>query len=133
MFFDRRQPGTNARGRIVADLVDLQRLRLRLREGQLLRVRIRHELGVRIVHQHLGGLLPDALEFVGIVLERLRRLLHRGGENFLLFAGIGDQGLERRRETRVGAVVLDDVVDEELADHLVGETPLQFLGQIHSA
>ena len=126
---DRRQPGANPHRRIIADLLDLDRLRLRRR--QLARVTLGHELGVRVRHQHFGRAGPHAFE-LRIVLEHSGRLLGGRREDVLLFRRIRNQGLERGREAARRAAILDDVLDEELRQHLVGQARLQLASEVHA-
>ena len=126
---DRRQPGADAHRRIVADLVDFHRLRLRRR--QFARVALGHELRVGVRHQHFARAGPHALE-LRIVLEHRRGLRAGGRQDFLLLGRIRHERLERRGEPAAGAAILDDVVDQELGEHLVGETRLQLAGEVHA-
>ena len=81
-----REPGADPDGWVVADLFDLDRLRLR--RGQLARVSIGHEFCVRIRHQHFGRGRPHAFK-LRIVLEHRRRLFRGGRQDVLLLGGIG--------------------------------------------
>ena len=126
---DRREPGADAHRRVVADLVDVDRLRLRRR--QLARVVFGHELRVRVRHQHFRRARPHAFE-LRIVLEERRGLLGRRGEDVLLLRRIRNEGLKRGREAAARAAILDDVVDEELGEHLVGQARLQLAGEVHA-
>ena len=49
------------------------------------------------------------------------------------FGRIGNQGLERGGQPVAGAAILDDVLDQELGQHLVGQAGLQLAGEIHAA
>ena len=114
---DRGQPRRDALGRVVADALDVDRLRARLAE--LARVVGRDELLVAIRQQHLRGALPQILERRLAAQRRLEDLgfgqLHQPGPAFVF----GDERLEGLRQPRRGAALGDDRAGDEGGDGLV--------------
>ncbi len=114
---DGGHPRRDALGRIVADPIDVDRLRASGRE--LARVLRRHELLVPVREQHLAGAMPEIAEPGLAAKRRLRDLgfgeLHQRGPAF----GFRDERLERLRKASRGAALRDDRPGDEPRDGLV--------------
>ena len=117
---DRRQPGRDALGRVVAHPLDVDRQRAGMR--QLARVVLRDVAGVGVRRQHLLDAVPESLELLRILLApHLGRgdLFARECQQLALPVEFGHQSPERVGEPFGGATLGDDRISDEAGDRPV--------------